>query len=217
MTAISFPRAFPTATMLLEGAGFELVPMVNVQPNLAGSSLYTDIGPQLWKASYRSRELDPLGLGDVRAFLDTLNGGQTFLAYDPLRRYPVTHKSGWGGLSWPGTAGAGVLSTKTGAVELGLTGLANGLTLEPGDYISWILPAGVYNLHRIVATTPSSGVVAGNAIAIEVRPAIRNFTAATACNLFQAACTMQVIPGSITEQLTSPDLGVIGFEAKQVL
>jgi hypothetical protein len=217
VTAITFPRAYPINSLALEGAAFSLVPMVNVQPNAAGSSLYTDIGPQLWQASYRSRELDPASLGDVRAFLDTLNGGQTFLGFDPLREYPVSHAAGWGSLTWPGTVGAGALVSKTGAFELALNGLANGLTLKPGDYLSWILPANVYNLHRIVATTPATGIVAGNAISIEVRPAIRNFTAATACNLFRAACTMQILPGSVAENLTSPDLCVIGFDAKQVI
>jgi hypothetical protein len=224
---ITYPRTFPITSLIIEGMSFVLMEMVNVQPNLAGASLYTEIGPSLWQTTYRSREITPLQLGDVRAWLDTLTNGRTFLGYDPLRQWPAAYPLGVNSFTWPVPASpwtAKVVVSNPGLPwTIAVNDMPAGLIISPGDYIGWntldttVTPNVTrYSLHRIVEGVTVAGP--GTTVTLEVRPPIKYWPTSTIrADLFRAACTMQVIPGSLSEVITSPDLCVIGFDAKQVI
>jgi hypothetical protein len=226
---ITYPRIFPITSFIIESTSFELVPMVNVQPNLFGASLYTDIGPALWQSHFKSREITPLQLGDVRAWLDTLQNGKTFFGYDALRLWPAAYPLGANAFTWPVPASPFTCKLVTANPGLPMTVVINdlpaGYVISVGDYISWsFLDTTVtpnvtrYSLHRFVEG--ATAVAPATSITLEVRPPIRpGFwpSGTPRANLASASCTMQVLPGTPSEQITSPDLCVISFDAKQVI
>lgn len=175
MTAIAFPRDIP-AELKLVGLSFPPSPMIEITPLRSGALIAKDLGPTLWKPSFRSTEMEAADAGVIRAWCASLLSTEPFYGYDKLREYPLAYPlpTGFTGLTVAGDAFSGkcaLASVATNKVELGLSALPVGFILSPGDYIAF--DYGSSNgraLHMVIVGGTADG---SGALSIEVRPPLR--------------------------------------------
>ena len=139
MAAISFPREFHHG-LPLAGFSFPLEQMVEVTPLRSGKQIVADLGPSLWRPSFRSTEMDGEDAGAARAWYASLLSTGSFYAYDKLRQYPVSYTSGFAGLTVGGNPFTGygtIASLAANKVELALSQLPVGFKLRPGDFLAF--------------------------------------------------------------------------------
>lgn len=214
--AITFPRTLPSALKVV-GMTFMPQPMIEVSPLTGGDAVSADLGPTLWRPSYKSTNLNNENYGIVRSLYDTLLSTHEFYAYDKWRQYPLAYKNGWGSLTVSGSPFDGTCKIKTvaSAVSLVLKTLpTSGFILSIGDYLSFGYGAnGNQALHRIAA----GGVSSSGEMTVEVRPFIRTGAAADdVVQLYRPSCKAIILPGTYDEQGSLPDNGSISFDAIQV-
>jgi len=219
MTAITYPRSFPTDLPIV-GLSFMPEPFIEVSPTRGGDIIAADLGPTLWRAKMESPDLDPLRFGEARAWYGTLLNIREFYAYDILRQYPVEYQdAGWTGLTVNGGAfdGTGYLeSVESNNVEVSILNVPIGFILRPGDYMSWAYSSTRQALHRVSAAVTATGVSGSGEFLVEVHPAIRTGWAMGATvQFYRPVCKMIIMPGSYQENIRGPRLGQLSFEAIQ--
>jgi hypothetical protein len=216
--AISFPRAFPDE-LGVGGWSFPPLPMQEITPLRSGKQISKDLGPTLWKPTWRSVPLTEAKAGVVRAWYDTQTSLNEFYAYDKLRPYPIAYARGWGDLmvgASPFSGNARLTAVASNNVEASLDSLPIGFALSPGDYLAWDYLSGAARaLHRVSAAATADG---DGELVVEVRPHIRAGWAVNATvMLYRPSARMVILPGTYSESLDEQRLTSISFEAIQTL
>ncbi|MBN8959327.1 MAG: hypothetical protein J0H17_22675 [Rhizobiales bacterium] len=216
--AISFPRTFPDE-LGVGGWTFPPLPMAEITPLRSGKQISKDLGPTLWKPTWKSVPLTEAKAGAVRAWYDTLTSIGEFYGYDKLRQYPLAYASGWGDLTVSASPfdGSGRLTdVAVNNVEITLDQLPIGFILSPGDYLAFNYLSGAARaLHRVSAQATANG---SGVMTVEVRPHIRaGWDDNAEVMLYRPSARMVILPGTYSESIEVPMLTSISFEAIQTL
>lgn len=217
MALITFPRTSPAALQPI-GLRFMLNPTEQVTPLRSGRHLSDELGPALWRGKWSMSNVPEEEVGQLRAWWATLTSAEAFYAYDALREFPVAHSGGWGDLTFVEGDGVVVLDDVTDdGLTVELSSCPDGLTLSPGDYLSFAYNFGEQQaLHMVVAgSVASSGVQS-----VEVRPRVRpGWATSPEClvRLERATALMKIIPGTWDEDVNQHRVGRFSFDAVQVL
>jgi hypothetical protein len=196
--------------------------MLELDGTRAGKSIAKDLGPELWHATFATRELKPSELRYWKARMQLLEGGkQAFVGYDMTACYPLAYPRG----TWPtGDAFNGIanlfdVDTDTNK-RMRLSALPVGYRVSVGDYVSYDYANGLRALHRAVeeATADGSGITPF----FEVRPHIRQGvdldSDGAEVSLIKPHCLMVMIPGSLsTDSDKRTGRGAVSFSARQKL
>lgn len=216
-TLITFPRDMPDELPIL-GMSFPPQPMHTLTPLRSGKVIAHDIGPTLWKPTWRSDRMTPDEAGVVRAFYDTVLSTGQFFGFDKLREYPLAYAKGWGALQVGGVpfSGTCALEGVSSAALVALKGLPIGFVFSPGDYLAFdYLSGSARALHRVVAADTADG---DGKVTIEVRPYVRpGWAADVTVMLHRASARMLILPDTYDEQVEAPWFTTISFEAIQTL
>jgi len=188
--------------------GFSLRYRQEQSTQASGRVIVKDMGSPLWTMRAMTKMLSPNALDKWRAELNKLeNGLQTFKAYPMSRCYPQAYPRG----SWP-TGGA---FTGTGIVTavnanrkaISIQAVPAGFVLTVGDYISID-----GDLHQVMEAATANG--SGVTPQFEVRPHLWPAAAvADPVLVKQPACTMAIVPGSVTSDAQLNGWGSISFSA----
>lgn len=221
MTAITYPRSFPTWFKGMSQCRFQLEYQQELAPDGNGDQIARDLGPTLWKADYRTDILQPDKMGELEAWLDSLeNGGQTFWGYDFRRPYPLAYPDGFTGMtradggSFDGTCTLGTISDSR---LIPLTDLPASFVFSPFDCLAFAYGEDddSFALHRIMAGVTANG---SGAVTVEVRPHVRvGWEAGATVNLAKPSCLMRLVPDSYSPDQQARGKGVISFKAAQTL
>lgn len=185
---------------------FELLHRQEQSRSASGRTRVKDFGSPLWQATYTTRSLSPNDLDEWRARLDSMeNGLQTFQGWQMSRYYPISFPRGDG---LGDVSAVQIASINVNRKSITLKGAPVGFVLKPGD----MLQLGPANLHRVQEAATTTGGVTS---AFEIRPHLWPATAINdAVTVERPACTMAVVPGSIT---STADLatgrGAVSFQA----
>lgn len=216
-TLITFPRDLPDELTIV-GMAFPPQPMQTLTPLRSGKVIAHDIGPTLWRPSWRSDRMTPDEAGAVRAFYDTVLSTGQFYGFDKLREFPLAYATGWGALQVGGAPfdGTCALESVSSAALVALKGLPIGFVFSRGDYLAFDYAGGASRaLHRVVAGDTADG---DGEVTVEVRPYVRPGWAADATvMLHRAAARMLILPETYTEQEEAPWFTTISFDAIQTL
>ncbi|MDQ2083084.1 hypothetical protein RA307_23100 [Xanthobacteraceae bacterium Astr-EGSB] len=217
MALITFPRAMPDELPIV-GLSFTPSPMIELSALRSGRQIAKELGPTLWRATWRTAKMTDTEAGIVRSWYDTLLSLEAFLGYDKLREYPLAYKRGFAGLTvgsnpFAGTCTlAGVASDN---LQVSLSALPIGLVLSRGDYLAFDYGTDSRALHRCSAAATANG---SGTLTIEVRPHVRTgWTAGATVALRRAAAHMKVVPDTWSEQTDAPFGTTVSFEAIQTL
>jgi hypothetical protein len=212
---ISYPRDLPTAHRI-ESVEFQPFYLQARAPTRGSLMQAADLGPQLWRGSFRTAELTASQADEWQAWLESLEGGiRTFKMWNPVKQYARAYPDGYGALSWDGIGD--VVSIAVGLDAITLDGVPAGLVLSAGDMLSYSASS-KQRLHRIVegGTADGSGVVT-----VGVRPLIGPSPAENAEVLFlKPWCLATVAPNSIRAPWSARRVGgaaTVSFEAYQTL
>lgn len=171
----------------------------------------------MWFAEYRTPPLRPDRYNDAIGFLLQLDGAmETFLAYDPRRPMPYSHRTaaiGTNPWKWASAGNPQVTAYDYTTSTITLGKMLAGSVVTPGDYISFKI-GNIWYLYRVSV----GGVVpAGNALAVQVkpRPQIVGFVP-TDIRYQKAVCEMKMI-GGIQEEDSVESLPVLSFKAFQFM
>ena len=188
-------------------------------PEASGRQGGVQAGWPLWAAQFEIDRVDP-DSGDLwRAFFDRMRGRiRRFYAFDPVRRFPLAHRSGFAGMVRAGTATPFTGSATSwsqaidadGEARITLNGLPAGLEISTGDYIGlkWDAagaPAASFERRTMArAVLPTVATGAGQALVL-VEPPLNTalVPAGAIAHLDNPACVMQLV----TER---SELGPIG-------
>lgn len=193
---LSFPLSRLEFFSLLPISEFtmDLSETVEVSQSAGGELFAANLGARLWRGTVTLGRLTYAEAGEVEALIDVLReAGNTFMAYDVRRPYPILH---------PGGAGGAVTIKAIAANnrELSLQGMPAGFVMTRGDYIQFnygSVPRRTA-LHRVVVGAVADG--AGVASDIEVTPNIRpGASVGIGVDLTRAACKAQIVPGSVNK------------------
>ncbi|KEJ93988.1 hypothetical protein SAMN05444149_108106 [Pseudosulfitobacter pseudonitzschiae] len=206
-----YPRADLFDLCKVADATFWPMHRQELSRTVGGSTQAKDLGPALWRASFTTA---PALRGDaaaIEAALITLNGSAgSFLAYDVRRPFPAAHPGGY----------AGAISVSAlypaDAFSIQLSAAAGGLSLRPGDYISFEYgPRPSRALHMIQAAQNIVG--AGSAKKFSVFPALRpGVTVGAAVTVNRAPCEMILEPGQSPPSLRDLVASSVSFSAVQI-
>lgn len=216
---ISYPRIFPTWLAGMTQCAFRLDYQQEQDPSGDGDPLVRDIGPTLWRAEYRTSILQPDKMGEMEAWMDSLeNGGQTFLGYDFRRPYPLAYLNGFAGMtraiggSFDGTCTLGTVAGDNKSVPL--SGLPAGFVFSPFDSFAFANDDGSIALHRIMSAVTGNG----GGVTVEVRPHVRTgWSNGATVKLVKPACLMKLVPDSYSPDQQARGKGTISFKAVQTL
>lgn len=219
---ITYPRSFPDWFLGMSQCAFRLDYQQELAPDGNGDQIVRDFGPTLWNADYRTDILSPEKMGEMEAWLDSLeNGGQTFWGYDFRRPLPRAYPNGIAGMTragggaFDGTCTLGTVGDDNKTVPL--TGLPAGFILSPFDNLAFSYgddPAS-FALHRVMAAAVADG---SGAITVEVRPHVRiGWTAGDSVNLVKPSCLMRLVPDSYSPDQQARGRGFISFKGAQTL
>jgi hypothetical protein len=177
-----------------------------------GRTQAKDFGTPLWRASFTTAPALRYDAADIEAALISLNGSVgSFLAYDVRRPYPRAHRAG----DFTDAAEIGYLSPVDGFI-LGLSGMPQGFTLSPGDYIGFEYGgAPSRSLHMVTEGSVFDG---SGAAVVRVFPAIPPGAALSAPVTFKRApCEMILEPGGSPPSLRDMVASSVTFTAIQII
>ena len=170
--AITFPRDFPLGGLFTNPAPFALVYQQSQAITGGGAVNAADLGPAYWSCEFRTKCLRAEDFEEWQAWGASLRGGlRLFKGRPPGRRWPLAHRKGFAGMlysaaQWSGLGNLSVIGASRDTITVNQ--IANGLVLKPGDWLS--IPVGTrQHLHKITVGATS----AGNAITVDIEPAIR--------------------------------------------
>lgn len=170
----------------------------------------------MWYAEYTTPPLRHARYNEVIGFLGRLRGAEeTFLAYDPRRPMPYSHRTspvGTNPWKWASAGNPRVTAFSFSAATLTLGQMLTGAVVTPGDYISFKIGS-VWYLYRVLI----GGTVSGSTltVTVEPRPNIANFVATDI--RYEKACAEMKIIGGIKESDSVESLPVINFAAFQFI
>lgn len=172
-----------------------------------------DLGPALWRASYRSVSLSLDQADAVMADFDSLAG-----AVHPFYLHPAPRRRPAAASSDAELSGASVTVASIGANNdtLALAGLPASFVMAAGDFLSIETAAGGREFHRLVrgAVADGTGVTDAMAVAPHVRPGV---TAGNAVTLLDPLVEMRLVPDSLDDPYEDGRHRAIVFEAIQVI
>lgn len=192
---------------------FQLMPMVEMTPLRSGGPVSLDLGPAIWEADYRSKNLRPSQRRHWKALLHALIG-KTFYGYDTTACWPIAYPGG----AWPTGEtfdGTATLDTDTTtSLVLGLSGLPEGYTGSVGDYFSITYADDSLGLHQAAeAFTVGSDGKAAFAVVPEIQV---GWETATEVDLKKPPVLMMIVPDSIDASGDLQARGPVVFTARQV-
>lgn len=182
-----------------------------------GQIIVKELRPQFWDLDAVSVVLAPTRLAYWKARLTSLeNGKRLFYGFDKTNYYPLAYPKGaWPtGVSFNGISAA--VNSIPDAYTLTLKSLPVGYTGKVGDFvqITWG-DDDQLALHQVMEdfTANGSGITGSFAIEPYVRPgvAINDVVAVK-----RPACTMMIVPGSVSYPSASNAWGSISFKGRQV-
>lgn len=193
---LSFPLSRLEFFSLLPISEFtmDLPETVEVSQSAGGELFAANLGARLWRGTVTLGRLTYAEAGEVEGLIDVLReAGNTFLAYDTRRPYPLAS----------GVSAGGAVSIRTlngNNRGLSLQGMPAGYVLTRGDYLEFDYGASPQRkaLHRILEGTVANG--SGNTVAFDVTPNIRpGAVVGASVNLTRPAFKAQIVPGSVNK------------------
>lgn len=205
---ISYPRDLRTlfdAGVRFHKPTFDLVPRGAVV-NLPNRTQVMETAPAIWKASFQTVPLNRALFDEASAWLDSLGGARSFLAFDMFRRWPRAHAAG-------GVSATGTVTSYPAANKASLAGLS-GVTLSAGDRIGFE-QSGKYRLVRILETVTASG----GAMTVEFAPSLPPgwFTTSAVVRINKPVCEMILTPGQGISRSDLTTRDTLAFSAVQRL
>ncbi len=165
-----FPRDLP-AGIGFTACRFEPVFRQTRSTTGGGQPQVAEVAPSLWSMKYTTRPLEEAEAEVMRAWLQSLRGGQKlFKAYDPIRQWPLVYPTGFtaltraAGSAFDGTATLAAISATLDTITLST--LPSAFRVSVGDMVSISYASGRRTLHRAMEATTASGGVA----AFQVEP-----------------------------------------------
>jgi hypothetical protein len=181
-----------------------------------GQIIVAELRPQFWDLDASTVTLSPTKLAHWKARLASLeNGKRLFYGFDKTNYYPLAYPKG----AWP-TGGSfdGIsaqINSMPDAYTLTLKLLPAGYTGKVGDFLQITDSDGNLRLHQVMEdfTANGSGITGSFAVEPYVRTgaAIGNVVAVK-----RPACTMMIVPGSVSYPSSSSAWGALSFKGRQV-
>lgn len=166
--SITFPRDLP-AGIGFQQARFEPLVRQVSSTTRGGRPQAVGLAPDLWTMRYVTAPLAEREAETLRAWLQSLRGGQKFFkAVDPLRLYPLAYPAGFTGInrhsgeSFDGTATLSAVASTLDAITLST--LPTAFQVSIGDLVAITYASGRQTLHRAQETATASAGVASFAV-----------------------------------------------------
>jgi hypothetical protein len=219
--AIAFPRDLP-AGIALYHTDFDIKPMVELSPTQGGDPILNEVGPALWKCSFKTQQARGPAFRAMRAWLKSIKSPpQPFWSPDLRARYPRAYQGGFpalvraGGGAFDGTCV--LASVGDDGVTVGLSTLPVGFTLGPDDALAFDYGTASRAYHTLISDIAMADAE-GN-LTVEVRPVVRpGFVAGTTVvNLDNPKAKFLMVPGSNKEPRDEVGMGNFSFDAIQTL
>lgn len=179
-----------------------------------GEFLTADLAPELWEGHCETPPMTMAEADQLEARFELLNGSaETFLLYNPRRKYPQADLDG----STLGASSITVTAIGANRNTVTLSGFPEGYVLTIGDMISILYSTSRRALIRIAETKTATAL--GNISLVEVRPYLRPGIVNTdPVTLVKPAAKVKLLPGSFSVK-TDPNthLSVLSFTARQTL
>ncbi|GAB5431210.1 MAG: hypothetical protein EpisKO_05800 [Epibacterium sp.] len=178
-----------------------------------GRTQAKDLGSALWRASFTTSPASLADASDIEAALISLNGSAgSFLAHDVRRPFPRAHADG----EFEDVATISALNVGGRAFAIRLTGMPQGFTLSPGDYIGFQYgPQSSRALHMVTVGGQFGGQ--GN-LTIDVFPAVRvGASVGSAVTFKRPPCEMILEPGQQPPAIEGLVASSVTFTGVQVL
>lgn len=189
--ALAFPLPAPPVPAKWWTTRFALDRQQALSPT-RGGTVAVDIGEPLWAADVVYQSLTRFEAGQVRGWLDALDGGVgSFLLYDRNRRYPSAYGPGGG------VATGSMTAVNANLKDVTIGSLGANYQFRAGDYIEFAWGTGNSRraLHRVVADALGN---ASGVATVEVRPAIRGtFTFPRTVQLRSPSAVFRLVHGSV--------------------
>lgn len=208
---ISYPRADLFDLCNIVDATFWPLNRQELSRVAGGKTQAKDLGPTLWRATFKTAPALMADAADIEAALISLNGSAgSFLAYDVRRPFPRMYPDG----AFLDVATIGALDAGN-AFSITLAGLPEGFTLMPRDNIGFLYGAGPSRaLHTVTA---GGSALADGTLALSVFPAIRpGASVGAAVTLKRAPCEMILEPGQQPPGIHELVASSVSFSAVQI-
>jgi hypothetical protein len=210
--AIIFPRTDILDLARVVSVQFWPVLRQELSRTAGGATQGKDMGPPLWRASFTTAPALHADLGALEAALLSLGGvSRSFTAYDVRNPFPAAHRDG----IFNDTGRIGALGSDN--KSLSLANLAEGISLRPGDYLSFDYGAPQSRaLHRVLeaATAGADGATG----LFEVVPHIEPGAAVgAAVSLKRPSCLMILNPDQPPPSIQAFVASSVSFSAIQII
>ncbi len=207
--AVTYPRDVRALEPLLALATLNMVHnTASVQMKTGAFSM--DLAPGRWSGSFTTRILRETERRPVEAFVASLSGGKTFLAYDRMKCYPAKHQAGAISGAWSDTLVVDQVTTTT----IRCAAPNANLRMAAGDFVG-LEASGKYSLHRVLSDAqPSSGL-----ITLDVAPIVSAalFPAGSVLRLVRPVCQMILDPSKPVEPTSGEYLATVSFSGVQAV
>jgi hypothetical protein len=181
-----------------------------------GQIVVAELRPQFWDLDASTVTLSPTKLAYWKARLASLeNGKRLFYGFDKTNYYPLAYPKGaWPtGGSFDGTSAQ--INSIPDAYTLTLKLLPAGYAGKTGDYLQITDGDGNLRLHQVMEDFTANGSGITGSFAVE--PYIRTGVAVSnVVAVKRPACTMMIVPGSVSYPSASSAWGALSFKGRQV-
>jgi hypothetical protein len=192
---VTYPRDLRLLEPLLDFAAEPTLRRRVASANLPGGLQVMETGTPLWTGSWRTKPLKQFDRRPVEAFIDSLAGARSFLAYWPSKCWPAAHP---GGAIISGAWADTLAVTAVTATSIAATAPNPQLRLRAGDLVG-LEQSGRFGLYRVLLDAqPAAGSIT---LHITPRPAIGVFGSGAVLRLNRPVCEMILDPS------TPPDMG----------
>lgn len=170
---ITFPRDLPEPHKI-RSMSFLPQYQQSMAPLRGGEVEAIDLGVPLWRPVFQTAILTETQGLIWEAWFESLGGSvRTFKAWNPLRRYALGYRAGYGGLlvggePWNGTGILEDVAVQLDAIDV--SGLPVGFKLAVGDMLSYSYATGRQALHRVFEAVTADG---DGEATISVRPNVK--------------------------------------------
>lgn len=209
--ALTFPRDMTTAVRW-SAAEFRLQRRQETSRTKGGSHVVADLGPALWRASFRAFPRKRNAAEALLADFETLGGAlRTFLAHPAKRPIP----GAYGDVSGFDLSGLTIGTIAADRSALSLAGVPNGFQLTAGDFLSITTAAGGREFVRLAE---SGAGTAGQTDVLACFPALRpSVVVGRPVSIVRPLCEMQLEPGSLALEDAGAPWKSLTFNAWQVI
>lgn len=209
--SVTLPLTTLFSDHVLKTAQFKLMSRGEFSRQEGGRLISVSRHPAVWLATFTSTALSYDDAVDLEALLSTLDGSvHAFEAHDTRRPYPKNYPTG----SFSDTGIINSINVNNKAMTI--SGLPANFVITRGDKLSFAHVAGGLSLHYAVESVTADG--AGLTPEFEVRPHIPSSTTTSTPVVFKKPpCYMLVIPDTVEYSEGASTLGVVTFEAVQMI